>query len=223
VACFAGPEIVENGLVLSLDAGNTKSYPGSGSTWFDLSGNGRNATLFNSPTFDSNNGGSFIFDGVDDWARATDNGIGTGSTLPHSIEMWVNFNVLTSTRWWLAVLGQFGAGAHHWIGTSPTATQFGTWSANCQRSPNLIGINNWLHVTSSYDGTNLILYVNNTATASCVANGFNFTNSDFTIGLRIGSENYFNGKVSIARIYNRALSASEIQQNFIATRSRFGI
>jgi len=62
-----GPDIVENGLVLYLDAANRRSYPGSGTTWFDLSGNGNNGTLTNGPTFDSANGGSISFDGVNDY------------------------------------------------------------------------------------------------------------------------------------------------------------
>ena len=64
---FAGPEVVEDGLVLALDAGNTKSYPGSGTTWTDLSGNGNNGTLTNGPTYSSSNGGSIVFDGVNDF------------------------------------------------------------------------------------------------------------------------------------------------------------
>jgi hypothetical protein len=215
--------IVTNGLVLCLDAANPRSYPGSGSVWYDVSGNGRNLTLQNGPTFDGSNSGSLIFDGVDDWANTTDNGIGVGSRLPHSIDMWVNFNVITSTRWWLAVLGQFGQGAHHWIGSSPTQTQFGTWAGACQRNPDLIGNNIWLNIVSTYDGTNLILYVNLNPTASCEATDFNFTNSEFTLGLRIGAESYFNGKIATAKLYNRALSAAEITQNFNALRGRYGI
>ena len=217
------PKIVTNGLVLCLDAANPKSYPGNGTVWKDLSGNERHATLFNNPTFDNNGVGSFIFDGLDDWARTENNGIGTGASIPHSMEMWVNFNVITGTRWWLAVLGQYGQGAHHWIGTSATGTGFGAWSASCQRNPNLLGINQWIHITQTFDGTVLKDYVNGVNGSSCVATGFNFTNSNFTIGLRLGSEAYFNGKVSSAKIYNRALSLQEIQQNFNAVRGRYGI
>jgi len=61
---YTGPNIVTSGLVLQLDAANTKSYPGSGTTWTDLSGNGNNGTLTNSPTFSSANGGIFTFNGT---------------------------------------------------------------------------------------------------------------------------------------------------------------
>jgi len=65
------PRIVTDGLVLALDAGNTKSYPGSGTTWTDLSGNGNTGTLTNGPTFDSANGGSIVFDGTNDYVQVT--------------------------------------------------------------------------------------------------------------------------------------------------------
>ena len=66
---FAGPEIVEDGLVLALDAGNTKSYPGSGTTWTDLSGNGNNGSLVNGVGYNSGNLGSLSFDGVNDYVN----------------------------------------------------------------------------------------------------------------------------------------------------------
>jgi hypothetical protein len=65
----AGPNIVYNGLVLYLDAANSRSYPGTGATWTDLSGNLQNFTLYNSPTFSSNNGGEILFSGTNDYAR----------------------------------------------------------------------------------------------------------------------------------------------------------
>lgn len=63
-----GP-IVTDGLVLCLDAANPKSYPGSGTAWMDLSGNGNNGTLTNGPTYNSGNKGSIVFDGVNDYVR----------------------------------------------------------------------------------------------------------------------------------------------------------
>ena len=61
-----GPTIVTDGLVLALDAGDRNSYPGSGTTWNDLAGS-NNLTLYNSPSFSSNNGGHFLFDGANDY------------------------------------------------------------------------------------------------------------------------------------------------------------
>jgi hypothetical protein len=68
---YAFGKIVTNGLVLALDAADKNSYPGSGTTWRDMSGNNSNSTLTNSPTFNSANGGSIVFDGVDDYTTTT--------------------------------------------------------------------------------------------------------------------------------------------------------
>ena len=73
VGAFAGPDISESGLVLALDAGNIKSYPGIGTAWTDLSGRGGIGTLTNGPTFNSANGGSFSFDGIDDYVSSVSN------------------------------------------------------------------------------------------------------------------------------------------------------
>jgi hypothetical protein len=220
MAAHSGPDVITDGLVLSVDAGNSRSYPGSGTTWFDLSGNGRNLTLYNGTAH--NAAGYFYFDGINDYAQTSNNGLGTGSVIPHTMEMWVNFDIISSPRWWLAVIGQYGQGAHHWIGTTTTA--FGAWSANCQLVPTLTGINTWMHIVGTFNGTTLTYYVNNINTGgSCTANGFNFTNTDLTLGLRLGTEAYFNGKISRVSLYNRALTAEEIQQNFNATRGRYGI
>jgi hypothetical protein len=81
-----------------------------------------------------------------------------------------------------------------------------------------------MQIVGTFDGTTLTYYVNSVNTGgSCAASGFNFTNTDFTRGLRIGAEAYFNGKVAVSSINNRALSATEITQNFNALRGRYGI
>lgn len=66
MSIYGGPDIITDGLVFCLDAANSKSYPGTGTAWTDLSGNDNNGTLTNGPTFDSSNGGSIVFDGVND-------------------------------------------------------------------------------------------------------------------------------------------------------------
>jgi hypothetical protein len=86
---YRGPRINRDGLVLALDAGSIRSYPGSGTTWIDLSGSGNNATLINGPTFDTENGGNIIFDDVDDHAIITDNpSINFPTAL--TVSLWLN-------------------------------------------------------------------------------------------------------------------------------------
>jgi len=221
---ISSASIVTSGLVRNFDAAQTASYPGSGTTWTDLTGSGTSMTLTNGPTYDSANSGSILFDGTNDWARTTSNGLGTGN-IAHSLEMWVNFTTITpASRWWLAVIGTYeSVGQLHWIGTSATSTGFGVWSGS-QVSPNLLGANQWLHIVTTFNGTLLSSYVNSVAGPTINA-GFGISSSTFTIGLPTNqaAENYYSGKVSIARIYNRALSAAEVSQNFNALRYRYGI
>ena len=84
-----GASIVRNGLVLYLDAANPKSYPGSGTTWKDLSGNGNNGTLVNGPTFNSANGGSIVFDGTNDYVITT-NLLNPTTNPNESVFVWFN-------------------------------------------------------------------------------------------------------------------------------------
>ena len=188
-----------------------------------MSGNGRNLTLYNGTAHNAD--GYFDFDGVNDYAETSDNGLGTGSGIPHTLEMWVNFDTLTLPRWWLAVIGQYNTGAHHWIsrGDDGTRTTFGVWNGGvaCQSNLPLVGVNSWMHLVGTSDGTTLTYYVNNISTGGSSCSSFNFTNTNFSIGLRLGSEAYFNGKVAISRIYNKALTAAEVAQNYNATKGRY--
>jgi hypothetical protein len=217
--------IVTSGLVLNLDAAQTASYPGSGTTWTDLSGNGNNGTLVNGPTFDSANGGSLVFDGTNDYVICNTNGLATGANVLHSLEMWVNFNAIQTGRWWLALIGQFGNGAEHWIGVSATSQQIGNWGEGSgQTSVNLLGNNQWINITSTFDGSTYSVYVNGSFGSSSPSTPqFNFTNTNFTISPLYGGEIPFNGKVASARIYNRALTSTEVTQNFNCLRMRYGI
>jgi len=104
MSTIGGPNIVDSGLVLELDAGNTKSYPGTGTTWFDKSGNAYNGTLTNGPTFNTGSLGSLVFDGVDDYV----NNIGTTSTFSFiqntavfTINAWVKPSLLGTAMYFM--------------------------------------------------------------------------------------------------------------------------
>ena len=98
MSIFYNPRIVTDGLVLALDAGNTKSYPGSGTTWTDLSGRGNTGTLTNGPTYSSANGGSIVFDGTNDHVTMSGNNISglSAETTDFSICIWVKYNSTAS-------------------------------------------------------------------------------------------------------------------------------
>lgn len=87
-------KIVTDGLVLALDAADTNSYTSGSTTWRDMSGNGNNSTLTNGPTFDSGNGGSIVFDRVDDYANFYAPNLTTTTT----VEMWTKIDTLYSGR-----------------------------------------------------------------------------------------------------------------------------
>jgi hypothetical protein len=104
---YASGKIVTSGLVLALDAADKNSYPGSGTTWTDLSGNGNNGTLVNGPTFSSANGGSIVFDGVDDYVTCGTN----SSTLVSSMTISSTFLFISYTNATHLIVGRLGGAA----------------------------------------------------------------------------------------------------------------
>jgi hypothetical protein len=221
------PKIVTDGLVLALDAGNIKSYPGTGTTWFDKSGFSNNGTLVNGPTFSSANGGSIVFDGVDDYADCGNSAV-LNTTSSISINVWFkaayNPNVIYRA---IVDKGRDGFGA--WslaIDEVQTKATFKVVIAGSNRSVTCVssyGNNIWTLITGVFTGTNLLIYQNGILENSGSFSGTIGTNS---ISVKIGKPNdtyAFGGNVAATQIYNRALTQAEVQQNFNALRGRFGI
>ena len=222
------PRIVTDGLVLCLDAGNTKSYPGSGTTWTDLSGNGNNGTLTNGVGYNSGNLGSLSFDGINDYVNLGNIlNIGTGQ---FSIECIARVSSL-STGNYSKVASKGVYNVNGWrlqMGKNPSNVynlifEYDPTSAITILSP--IQTDTWYHFLVCRDGNNLMsTYANgvlkNTATVTS-----NLTNASYNyiIGNNGSASETLNGNVACYRHYNRALTASEIQQNFNALRGRFGI
>lgn len=229
------PKIVTNGLVLALDAGNTKSYPGTGTTWFDKSGNGYNGTLTNGPTFSSANGGSIVFDGTDDYV---DTNLSTNfSTSDFTLHAWV-YPEFDSATYGRPIITKNGNGS---CGIYDFALEYGRISNKFQfimdggtANPELYSTtfpkNNWYNVvaTREYLGSTnykCTIYVNGSLNATITGNYTGGNASKTTIGKFIDCalvQNWL-GKIEICSVYNRALSAQEVQQNFNALRGRFGI
>jgi len=231
MALAHSPRIVTDGLVLCLDAGNTKSYPGSGTTWTDLSGNGRNGVLTNGPTYSN---GSLVFDGTDDRVVITNNELARIGTGNHTITAWVNNDIVTEEDFigtgtsqgdvLLMIYIQAGGGAGGFRGHAWSSTG----SSNTIDSPRAIGTGNWNMLTQRVTwGGNIDLFENGVLTKTQVLSGGAPTSSrtKFIIGSRTdgGSGGHFDGRIANVQAYNRALTASEIQQNFNALRGRFSI
>ena len=107
MSVFSYPNIVNDSLVLTLDAGNQNSYAGSGTNWYDLSGNGNNGTLTNGPTFNSSNIGSIVFDGVDDYVNIPDNS-SLNPTKNLTLSCWVNITSFNNV--YIGIVDKYNGG-----------------------------------------------------------------------------------------------------------------
>jgi hypothetical protein len=214
-----GPKIVTDGLVLCLDAAYKKSYPGSGTTWYDSSGYDNHVSLVNGPTFDSGNGGSIVFDGSNDYGKSTS----TTILNPSSYTKIVAFKVNGSATNNLISGGSDSLHALYLAGgvTTFNAGHNGSWATLAYNAGNMTG--KWKICAVTFNTvTGWILYLDGIQVAT------NSSTSTFSGNgkLRIASYNdayVFNGNIAVASIYNRVLSASEIQQNYIVIKERFGI
>lgn len=228
--------IVTSGLVLNLDAANPRSYPPpyNGTVWTDLSGNGYNGTLTNGPTYNSVNGGSIVFDGSNDYINLGASINFSNYTNGFTIGFWVKvLNTSQTNRYLFSKLTNAGSDNQFSIIYGYAANTFelyggagGVGSNQTIRTNSQIPVNdtNW-HFLYYTVGTTTIGYldavskfINNYASLTFVSS----TNSNLLS--TFNSSQYF-GNLSIANmvLYNRILSASEIQQNFNATRARFGV
>ena len=225
------PRIVTDGLVLALDAGNTKSYPGSGTAWTDLI-ESNNGTLTNGPTFSSDNGGSIVFDGTNDYINfgsVSDVNFGTGD---FAVECWFLDDGSAPDYGGLVVNGQSG-------GSDTTSFQLGKRGVSGQTnriefvrgeasgsysiydSTNTIQSNTWTHVIATRIGTTVKLYVNGVEVDSMTDSG-SYSNTALRVGVNRGGSIYWSGKISNVKLYKgKALTASKVEQNYIALKGRF--
>jgi len=242
----AGPDIVEDGLVLCLDAANERSYPGSGDTWYDLSGNNFNATLFNMNinNYNINDNGSLYFDGVNDYAdidsnlgpKLIENGEATETywfKIPNTFigsasaftTLWIDTNYRP--------IGNFAGGSNtesisiYVSGNDYLRAYYeeGNWYYHDNEWHNLTyvwGANYNKVIVDNVNITDELRYANGSSNE-----GFNrvYNNppSDIKLANRTKDFYFRDGYISVVGLYNRALSEAEIKQNFEATRSRYGI
>jgi hypothetical protein len=214
--------IVTNGLVLALDAGNTKSYTSGSATWRDISGNNTNGSLINGPTFDSNNGGTIVFDGVDDYI-SIGNIPSLNFTTPFSIGCWFRANT-TQPSIDSALIGNInGVYTGYMLWYNNNTVDFYFNNAIRANSTTTILPNVWYHVMGVWTGTEAQIYLNGSLNVSTVYSTPPSNGSPlFTIGQYQGGRN-FAGSINVCVTYNRALSQQEITQNYNAGKTRFGL
>jgi hypothetical protein len=220
--------IVTNGLVLNLDAGFTPSYPTTGTTWYDVSSGGNNGTLTNGPTFNSANGGSIVFDGTNDYVRIQGN-TSINISGDYTIEVWVNADSTSSptkviTSKWSSdpktmYLGFFPSGFLSHYRTTENNTHY---SASYSITSSDF-VNKWNQVVGITSGSTIQIWNNGVLKNSASWPGVSSVPNSPLIISGIGSEQYLLGKVSSTKVYNRALSAEEVLQNYNAQKSRFGL
>jgi hypothetical protein len=232
---YRGPNIVTNGLVLALDAANPKSYPGTGTTWFDLSGNNNHGTLKSSAQW--SNLGWMNYDGnnADTETTVATVEINTNSAQGNTVEQWIYGAALNGNGnmpftwldygfdlWWYNNL--FGI-------NNGNSLVYGISGANS------VLLNNWVHVVAyfPYDWAgsyaNAKLWINGVAQSISIVQG-GLSNVTLPSSLNVGIGGGYsgggdafnwNGRISQTRIYTRELSTTEVQQNYNATKAKFGL
>lgn len=220
------PKIVTDGMVLHVDAANKKSYAGSGTDFYDRSGNSNHGTLQNGTGFSSNNGGHLTFDSSNDRVSFS-NSDSLNPTDGLTIEAWVNFDAdspdfifekgAVNTQWSLFSHGtdiMFRTFHEPDSGYTNTSVTKSTYITNGQ----------WHHIVGSWDGDNKRIYIDSNLVQTAAKTGALKSTS---LGAAIGSfgtnTSYpFGGGIAKVGIYNRGLTSEEVLQNFNATRTRFG-
>lgn len=225
-----GPKVVTDGLVLALDAADINSYPGSGTTWTDMSGNTKNGTLSGGPSYSQNNGGVINFDGVNDTVT-----FGTGNTFfplsSFTIDVTFQSKGTVPTTGTSPGLFGFTYGIRLNLGTTNMTFIITSGSTGFSLSTN-DGINyrdngNWYNLVCQATPTNSYIYVNgalkNSRSVTWLGDTIWPTNA-----WNLGRDNnnsfqFFTGSIANYKMYNRALSQEEILQNYNAQKSRFGL
>lgn len=235
---YFSPRIVTTGLTLTLDAADKNSYRGSGTNWRDISGNNYTGTLTNGPTFNNSNGGNIVFDGTNDYTT-TNLDLSWNNTNSVSISMWIKTGNLSQSK------GFLGTGNYEWqfrqgqYGGANSDLVFVYWDSTGGHTngsiPSMSGFfdnTNWKHLVMTWNNSNstMTFYKNSVSIYSLVYGNPSVnrvTSELLQIGGNVyswdGLGAYWNGSFSNISIYNRTLTATEVLQNYNATKSRFGL
>lgn len=228
-----GPNIITDGLVLCLDVANSKSYKNT-TTWYDLSDHNNNGTLVNGISKDSSNMGSLILEGTNDYIDMSNDRESLILNQGGTIEAWVKWNSYNGTNWSNTVVGKGGSGwsSHHYILFKRASTNRYLFSVSNGTSylngsgpetPDIV-LDEWHQIVATWDNDNKSIYLNGDLEETVSSSIMPIDNkSQVSIG-RTGTNGYYlDGNVSIVRMYDRALTSSEVKQNFKSNRDRFNI
>lgn len=223
---YAQGTITTNGLVMDIDFSNTQSYPGTGTTVYDISGKSNNATLTNSPTYNADASGSLLLNGSNQLITGVNNA---------DVELTGN---LTAEAWfkldadpgdWVRIIGKGNATARTyglWYNRGASYflyQRYGTSNMDVIYS-STINLGTWYHLTGVSSGSSHSLYLNGSLIgSSTVSATFATSTEPYTMGKHPQIHAYHNGKIGEGRIYNRGLSAGEVLKNFNVTKARYGL
>jgi hypothetical protein len=219
------PKTVTDGLVLYLDAANIKSYVSGNTIWNDLSKTQTSGSLTNGPTYNSSNGGSIVFDGIDDYVESTNlTNLGYNTW-----NAWIYPTSFTDHAYHAVVAKAYASA--WWFGLYNNDGRVQLWAGGAaQSSTGAVVLNAWSHIAAAWNGSNIFFYINGVldSTVARVAtpvsnNATVKVGADFSIGTSGVLDYRFTGRIAQVSIYNRVLSTTEIQQNFNATKTRFGL
>jgi hypothetical protein len=203
-------QIDADNLRLYLDANQVISYPTTQSKWYDLSGYSNNGTLFNGPSFNSTSG-SIVFDGVDDYVNCGDIRFGTGS---FTFEAWFNMSSAAAGYKWVMGKQGFNMG----ITINGTTLYFFLYdsSGNLYAPGSGISANTWYQAIGVYNGSSVILYINgvNTVSQALTNTPRNYDTLPLYLGTPDAGSLFFIGQIAKSRFYPKALSASDVAQNY---------
>jgi hypothetical protein len=228
-----GP-IITDGLVLSLDAGFTPSFPRGGTTWYDVSSSGNNGTLTNGPTFNSADGGNIVLDGVDDKIDFVSSSNYAFGTEDFTVDGWVwrngtQFNNAGIIIVWPGVpegpltSWQFGVGSAALGNINKLVFYIGLETNFIVADPNEIPNQTWTYIAVTRSESTVNLYKNAILVATN-SSSQNLSDTSLAIGVNRGGLNRFNGRISNIRFYKgKGLTATEITQNYNAQKARFGL
>ena len=237
------PKIVTDGLVLYLDAANTRSYVSGSTTWNDISRSGNNGNLINGPTFNSDKGGSVVFDGTNDYFITPTSLTPTlNITSQITLETWIRSTALANVSHADGVFSKglstdLNSGVYELTLVNTTTANRPSFrmrigSSTPLYSPTniLIELNTIYNIVCTYNGSIMRIFINGVESGSGLVTSGLIQNSaqPLSIGVRYvhragGADSFFSGNIYLSKIYNRALSATEILQNYNATKTRFGL
>ena len=221
------PRIVTgDSLVLCLDAADKVSYPGAGTTWFDLSGNGLDGTI-SGAVFNSGDGGSIVFDGTNDYVNLAASSKHYFGRSDFSVEVWVK---TTSNGRNIALHRNSGSTRYTLLEIDSNKARLLMWRSSANYSigtgTSTINDNTWHHIVATRIESvpAVYIYVDGALEGSGADNALDAPeNSNWYLASQTGADKFMDGSISNFRLYNKALTLEEVKQNFNALRGRFGV